>query len=487
MSISTSKYPKGLLALCFMQLTSMVGFMYIFSMATLYMTKRLGFSDKEAVTLFGSFGAIVFGLPLFGGFLGDKYLGYKFSVFISTITCGIGLLLISIPNAFFFTCGLACYAISTCVQVPNMYCLVGNLYGKNDERRHGGFTLAYVAMNIGAFAATASSGFLSTHWGYSHTYIFGSIVMFSTLIAYFLGNKHFDDGFKTLDEQHSSRQIQMHGLKDRIKGIALFLIAIPVCAFAFNYPDACNNLILLVGALAAVYIIILSLRYEALQRKKLLVFLVLTLVSIGWGTLYMMAPTVLTLFVERNVDRHLFDIVIPASSVLGLNPLFIVLLGPLLSLLWLKLSHRKKNPSGAFKLSLGVIMMGIGFIILVPAILNANNLGLSAFYWIVISYFFQTMGELFVNPVGFALVGSLAPPGRDGFLMGFFQLGTGVASVLMSYMASATNKLEGITAPLKTNAMYQHAFWHYGLYSLILGFAALLFVPYFSKIIRQES
>src|SRR3989338_10994824 len=161
MNTTHSRYPKGLIALCWMQATTMVGFMFIFSMGTLYMTKRLGFSDKEAVTLFGAFGAIVYGLPLFGGFLGDKFLGFKFAVAFSTLLCGAGLLLVAIPNKFFFLLGLACYAISTCVQVPNMYCLVGNLYDKNDERRHGGFTLAYVAMNIGALIATWSSGYLS--------------------------------------------------------------------------------------------------------------------------------------------------------------------------------------------------------------------------------------------------------------------------------------------------------------------------------------
>jgi POT family proton-dependent oligopeptide transporter len=476
------KYPPGLLALCTMQATSMVGFMLIFSMSTLYMTHVLGFSDKNAVTLFAAFGAIVYGLPLFGGFLGDKYLGYKFSVLVSTILCGIGLLLISIPKPFFFIIGLACFSISTCVQVPNTYCLVGNLYDKQDERRHGGFTLAYVAMNIGAFAATFGSGFLSTHLGYSATFIAGAVIMFSTLIAFFLANKYFDDGFRSNDNIAVK---VIHDTKSRIKGLVLYFLAIPICALGFHHPDVCNNLILIIAVLAAIYIFVIGFQYDSVQRKKLYVFLALTTVSIGWGVLYMMAPTVLTLFVERNVDRHFLGLLIPPSSVLSLNPFFIIICGPMLSYLWLLLSHKNRNPSGAFKLSFGVILMGIGFILLVPAILSANSLGLTAFFWIILSYLFQTLGELFVNPVGYALAGTLSPPGRDGFLMGFFQLGSGAASVLMGYLASEANQLEGIKAPLQTNNMYLHAFWHYGLYSIILGMIALIFVPYFSKIIRS--
>ncbi len=485
MDTTSKQYPKGLIAVCIMQLTSMVGFMVIFSLSTLYMTKQLGYTDKAAVTLFAAYGAIVYGMPLFGGYLGDRFLGFKFSVLFSTITCGIALLFLSIPSSFFFILGLALYAISTCVQVPNLYCLVGNLYGSQDERRHGGFTLAYVAMNVGAFAATLSAGFISQRFGYSVTYIIAAIVMFSTLIAYFAGNKYFEEGFKSKDPKLTS-SIITHTVASRLKGIALFLLTIPLCALGFKYPDACNNLILLIGVLSIAYIIFISMRYESLQRKKLLVFTALTIVSIGWGTLYMMAPTVLTLFIERNVERHMLGILIPASSALGLNSLFIILVGPILSVTWVFLSQKNKNPSGALKLSLGVISMGIGFLVLVPAIMNANSLGLSAFYWIVISYFFQTVGELLVNPVGFALVGSLSPPGREGFLMGFFQLGTGVASVLMGYMASQANKLQGITAPLQTNAMYSHAFWNYGLSSVILGAIALLLVPYFAKIIRAH-
>ena len=487
MATTNNKYPKGLLALCFMQLTSMVGFMVIFSLSTLYMTKQLGYSDKAAVTLFASYGAIIYGMPLFGGFLGDRFLGFKFSVLFSTIFCGVGLILLSIHQPFFFILGLAVFAISTCLQVPNMYCLVGNLYGPEDERRHAGFTIAYVAMNVGAFVATLSAGFLSEHVGYSITYLLSALVMFSTLIAYFSGQKYFDDGFKSVSEHRISTRVFEHNVRSRIKGIFLFFLAIPVCVLGFSYPDVCNNLILLIGALAVLYILVVGVRYESLQRKKLYVFVTLTIVSIGWGTLYMMAPTVLTLFIERNVDRHFLGFFVPTASVISLNAFFIITIGPVLSVLWVYLSQKNKNPSGALKLSLGVIFMGLGFLALVPGIAHANSLGLSAFYWIIISYFFQTVGELFVNPVGYALVGSLAPPGREGFFMGFFQLGTGVASVLMGYMASEANKLQGVTAPLQTNKMYSLAFWHFSMYSIVLGVLALFLVPYFAKIIRQRA
>lgn len=478
------KYPKGLFSIFWMQVTTMVGFAYIFAMATLYCTKELGFTDQHAYTLFAAYGAIVYGVPLFGGFLGDRFLGHKFSVLFGVIISGIGLLLMAIHNLYAFYIGLACFAISTCLQVPNIYCLVGQLYDKHDERRHSGFTLAYVGMNIGSLAASASSGYLINLIGFRMTFVVGAIVMFMTLIAYYQGQSHFSEGFIRKDDMDANPTV--FTLTDRIKGLALFFIAIPICVVAFNYPELCNKLILIFGIGITLFIAIYAFRFTNLQRSKLIVFLLLTVVSIGWGTLYMIAPTVLTIFIERNVDRHFWGFLIPTSSVYSLNPFFIVTIGPLLSYLWIMLTRRGHNPSGAFKLTLGVVIMGLGYLVLVPAIASANTLGFSAFYWIILSYLLQTIGELLVNPVGYALVGSLSPPRWEGFLMGYFQLGSGVASVLMGYMASMTSKLEGITNPIQTNGMYSHAFAQYSYYSLALGIGAMLFVPYFARVIRAK-
>lgn len=452
MVIKNVKQAKGLIGVCIIQIFTMIGFMYLFSLMTLYCTQKFYLSDHQAYILFAAYGSIVFGLPLFGGYLGDKFLTHKKAVLYSIPIQSLALILMSINNIDVFYFALAIFAISTCLQTPNIYCLVGELYSIDHPKRQQAFALAYIAVNLGAVFATGTAGFLSQKLGYGMTFIIGGILNFGALIGYFLCRNEIKN---TKDDSRLT-----------IYGFLLLIMSIFICMLLFHYSEICNLLILAFAIGITLLLIFLSFRQSAQIQKNLLIFIFITWVAVGFGALFVLTPTVLTLFIERNVNRHFFSILIPTPTIMIINSLIIVFLGPFISL---KDKKAKPDSSLALKFSLGIILMGISFVVLVLGICFSNQFGVTALIWIAICYILQAFAELYVNPIGYSLSHSLAPKGMEASLLGFFQLNFGLASAIMSYFSLMATDLQGNVNPLITNKMYLQAFSHYSLFSISLG------------------
>lgn len=458
----TNTANRGLLGICLMQVFSMIGFMYVFSLMTLYCTQAFHLTDHQAYTLFAAYGAIIFGCPLFGGYLGDNFFGHKRATLYAIPIQTIAILLMAISNLHIFYAAVAIFAVGTCLQVPNLYCLVGELFPITHPKRQHAFILAYIAVNIGGVIATSSAGFLSQHLGYPITFIIGAILNSGGFLGYLL-----------LNELQGEKKFS---LSQKFYGTILLWLAIPLCIMAFHFPEICNALILAFGLIITVFLIFYSFRLEASKRKKLRVFLFITWISIGFGALFVMTPTVLTLFIERNVYRELFGITIPTPTIMAINSLIIVILGPFLGI---RNKQIKSEADASFKLSCGILLMGLSYLILVAGIYFSGALGFIGLFWIVLCYIAQAIAELYVNPIGYSLSHSLAPQGMEASLLGFFQLGSGIASVLMSYFSTMTSKLEGQINPHITNPMYLKAFANYGSITILLGVFSLIALKIF--------
>ncbi len=213
-----------------------------------------------------------------------------------------------------------------------------------------------------------------------------------------------------------------------------------------------------------------------------MVFWILLVVGVMFWALYMLAPSALNIFVDRNVNRTILGHVIPTVTVQSLNPFFIMTLGPLLSLFWLHSTKHKLLFSAPAKFALGILLMGVGYLVIVPGIMSASTAGMVAIVWIVLSYLLQTVGELFVGPVGFAMVGDLVPPRMEGVMMGVWQLSTGVAGALSDYLANLTVAPENVTQPVQTNPIFAHSFLQFGLMAVGVGLLTMLMTPKLAKI-----
>lgn len=443
---SNTRYPSGVLPVFFLQMFCMIGFSVLFAILTLYCTHELHLTDQQAYNITCAFNAQVFALSILGGYLGNRWMGYNLSFIVGACLAIAGYIFLLSTNLNLFHCGLAMFALSQGLMVPSLYLILGNLYCHGDNRRDSGFILAYIGMNVGSLFASMIAGAVSQYYSYHLVLLIGVIFSFLTLIFYFIFQPK-----KTIVTETPS-------IISKIMGILIIIIFIPIVMILLDHVKWNNTLLISLGTIIIISLSFIALRNKTREiRKKLLLFLLLSILSIFFWSLYLLAPTILPIFTERNVDRSIFDIIIPAASFSVLNPFFIIILGPLTGWLWLRLAKSNRKISILGKFSLGLLLMGIGYLILAIGILAHNQSGYIFWGWIVLSYFSQTLGELCIGPIGYAMVGELIPPKQEGLMMGVWQLMSGVAGVLTNYFSNFIGKTNN-TSPLITNHVYFSTF-----------------------------
>jgi len=333
-------------------------------------------------------------------------------------------------------------------------------------------------MNVGSFLASIFSGPISDKYGYWAAFFVGLVFAVLTLINYLLYQYKFKPVIiDKLTREHAA------SISARSKwfGFLITLLFIPLISALMDHPAWNNTILIALGILGTVIVLMVAIKQPPNVRNKLLVFLILSIIAMAFWALYLLAPTVLPLFTERNIDRNLFSFVIPTASYSSLNPFFIITLGPILSIIWLRLSKKNITMSTPAKFAVGLILMGAGYLLLALGIRFHNPLGLIAMIWLVGSYFLQTVGELFVGPIGYSMVGTLVPKEQEGLMMGIWQLFTGVAGVFTDYLSTLTGGDNSVTNPLLTNPDYSHTFLLCGGITVVIGLFTLILAPHLNR------
>ena len=470
--------PRGFFIPFYVQLFMFVGFSMIIALTTLYETKELGFTDSHAYTLFAAYYSLLYGLPFLGGYLGGRLLGSQLAITLGLVFATIGLLVLSFPALLTLYIGLGFFVVGITLIIPNINVVLGRLYEPDDYRRDSGFTFNYVGYNISGFIAILSSGYIVRQFGYSTAFFISMLFSLASLLIFLIGLKRLTKAIKAPSEE-------VFNNKSKLLGVFISIITIPIAALLFDHSKFNDGLLLLAGITAVALIIFFALREKEAARTKLFVFLVLLIIGLAFWSLYALEPTVFALFIDRNVNRHILQSTIPTSSLLSLNPLFIVLSGILLIIVWGYLEKRGLATSIPAKFAIAVILMGSGYFVLLLGIHYANASGLIGLGWIIFSYFLQTFGELFIGPIGFSMVGTLVPKRLENLMMGIWQLTVGISSALSGYMAQLVTTPDHLTNPLQTNPVYSHSFLLYGSIAIIIGIIAALASPKLTRMIGQ--
>lgn len=235
----------------------------------------------------------------------------------------------------------------------------------------------------------------------------------------------------------------------------------------------------------ALVVVFFMYQESVIDRKKMFASLILTAISVGFWALYNQTFTSLTLFADRNMQQHFLGIPVNASTMQFFNPLFIILLSPLISALWVKLGQRHANPTVHTKFFLGVVFMTLGFLILPIGIYGFAQQGLVSSWWLVISYFLQTIGELLISPVGLAMITILTPKRRVGMMMGvwfFAQAASFAVGGSLANLAAIPENLDKMASLV----IYNRAFLIFGVISLALAFVSAGLVPYLKRLTGES-
>ncbi|MDF2691134.1 MAG: hypothetical protein K0S29_989 [Gammaproteobacteria bacterium] len=468
------KHPKSLWVLSASSIFYCFAFGTITSLLTLYLIQKLGMKSADAYNLFAALLSLLFTLPLLGGFLGQR-LGYKTSIIAGSILCMVSCFLLCLPDLVYQYLGIAGFAAGNAFVTPNMYALVGLGYKEHDINRNSGYTLYYLIFNFGFLASIFSAGIIAQYFGYPAAFALSGILLLVS-IAIFIGFKHWiisDEGPKNL--AFSSISLTVLGL------------GLSVLAFVLLRHLALNNVllwILVVGASIGMLYYAFK-QKDKIARYKMLALLILCILSIGFWSLYMLEPSLLTVFIAQNVNRHLFNFTIPASSYYSLDSFFVIILGFFFSWLWKFLAKRNQEPSLPTKFALSLTTMGAGYLVFVLGIMLVDNqAALVNSGWIVLGYALLASAELMISPIGLSMIGVLMPKGNEGLGMGIWQTFTGLSGIISGYLANLAVTPDSGT-PVQTNPIFAASLLKIGLGTVIIGVIAACLVPFIKKLLKS--
>lgn len=271
---------------------------------------------------------------------------------------------------------------------------------------------------------------------------------------------------------------------------AALALAVPVLALLVLQSIVTGMLLLVVGTAALGWIGYTAFHSEPVQRDRLLVIVALMFFHMVFWACFEQAGSSINLFTARNVERTVFDWTIPAAMFQSVNPLYIILLAPLFSGLWLMLGRRRREPSTPDKFALGILLLAAGFGALAAGAAAVGADGRTSLLWLLLGYFFITTGELCLSPVGLAMVTRLAPGRIVGAIMGAWFLSVAFAhylAALIAKLASVPRTDTGTLAAIETAPIYGDVFLKIALVAAGISFALFLIAPWLKARMHEKS
>ena len=441
--------PRGLATLFFTEMWERFSFYGMRALLILFMTASvadggLGFDTNKAGAIYGLYGAGVYLTAMPGGWLADHVLGQRKAVLIGGIIIALGHFSMALPGTGLFFFGLLLIVMGTGLLKPNISAMVGGLYPEGGSRRDAGFSIFYMGINIGVTFAPLVVGYLGQRVSWHVGFGVAGVGMVLGLIQFVLGGKTLGDVGRFVPRERSPEGAPRRGgSRGMGLGVVVVLVGVLVALQVLGVVDLTSA----VGLANAGGFIILSLAIAFFaymftagglapeEKKRLVVIGVLFLGSTLFWAGFEQAGSSFNLFADKFTDRELFGWPIPASFFQAVNGAFIILLAPAFAWLWLWLNKRGYEPSSPTKFSLGLVLLGGGFLVMVGASLAAAGGRAVSPMWLVLTYLLHTFGELCVSPVGLSTVTKLAPARAVGLMMGVWFMSMSLGSLIAGRVA----------------------------------------------------
>ena len=444
-SLQTStRHPKQLYILFFAEMWERFSFYGMKALLIAYMVTQLKFDEPKAYAILGSYAALVYTMPMFGGLMADRFLGYRRAIMFGGILMTIGHLILAVPQDWSFFFGMAFIICGNGFFKPNISSLVGTLYADNDPRKDSGFSLFYMGINIGAALGGLLCGYVGQKINWHYGFGLAGIFMIIGLIGFYLGKKSLQE--KGLPPNPEALKKPVWGfIKTEYLIYGGTLLVVPLVVTLFNMYEAMDYIMLGLGIASFAYIIYIAMKMEKVARFKLFAALVMIIFSILFWAFYEQNSGSLNLFAMRNVDMNFLGYNLPPLSVNNfLPPGWVIILSFFFAWLWPWLSKKGKEPSTPLKFAISFILMGIGFYVFYLAC-NANTInGLIPLWAFVAGYFFIISGELCISPIGLSMITKLSPGKIVAMMMGIWFFASAVGEFLASKIGAMMSVPEAV-------------------------------------------
>jgi proton-dependent oligopeptide transporter, POT family len=440
-------HPVGLATLFFTEMFERYSYYGMRALLIYFLTDKianggLGFPDSKAGAVYGVYTSMVYLLCLGGGWIADRITGKRHAVLVGGILIAAGEFCLFVQSEISFYTGLVLLMFGTGLLKGNVSVIVGQLYAPGDPRRDSGFSIFYMGINLGAFISPLICGAVAHAYGWRAGFGVAGAGMLIGVIQYVIFSPYLGEaGLRvpsTGDPEKDRRQ----------KRKAIFSVGTGLAAFALLGFMAATGVIQInaesIGDIVGWGLFVISAvvfswllmgkGWTLAERKRSAAILVLFIASALFWAAFEQAGSSLSLFAERSTHRSLFGYDYPASWFQSVQPIFVILFAPVFGWIWLAMG--KREPSSPAKFALGLLFGGLAFAILVIPAMSAQNGAQVAQWWLVTTYFLQTVGELCLSPVGLSAMTKLAPERAGGFIMGIWFVSTSIGNFLAGKAAS---------------------------------------------------
>ena len=483
-------HPKGLFVLFFAEMWERFSYYGMRALLIFYLVQHWLFSDGEASVIYGAYTALVYITPVVGGYLADHYLGQRKAVLFGAVLLTIGHFLMAFegtggqadPTINIFWLALAFIIVGSGFLKANISVIVGQLYRRTDVRRDGAYTIFYMGINLGAASGSIIAGWLGQTYGWAYGFGAAGFGMLLGLLVFIWGRPFLLGRGEPADPAVLRQRKAGLPFEWLLYGIGLALVAL--CWFMVQHQSLVGTLLGVFGGALVLYVVGTAVtRLPRDDRDRIFAALFLIFGSILFWALFEQAGSSLNLFTDRNVDRTILGIDVPASVFQSINAIYIVLLAPVFAGLWTMLGRRGLEPSVPVKFALGLAQLGLGFLVLVAG--SAGD-GLTPVLFIFLIYLLHTTGELCLSPVGLSAMNRLAPAHMASIIMGTWFFASATGNFAAGLIAAATGA-ESAAGEGAGKQVVLDVYTTVGWVAIGVGVAVLLVSPLVTRLMHLDT
>jgi proton-dependent oligopeptide transporter, POT family len=438
-------HPRGLATLFFTEMWERFTYYGMRAILVLFLVGAieaggLGLDDRTGNAIYGLYISATYLLSLAGGWIADRLTGAQRAVWWGGILIMIGNGCLAAGSSQLFFLGLVIISFGTGLLKPNISAIVAQLYPEGGSRRDAGFSIFYMGINLGAFLGSTLVPILAHEFGWRIGFGAPALGMLIGLVQFaatkhYLGHAGVEPG--VVGKSAESNRNAWWAVS------VTTAIAVAIVVAAIGGVISIDPVTLLSGSFWAmvafavgyfVYLLMFA-GLDLVERKRVLVMIALFVACAMFWAGFEQTGASLNLFADRHTDRNVFGWMMPAGVLQNINPMFIILFSPVFAALWINLGRRNMDLSAPAKFALGLIFMGVGFLVMYFAAQYVVQGQEVLPTWLILTYMFHTWGELCLSPVGLSSMSKLAPTRFVGQALGVWFLATAIGNNLAGQIA----------------------------------------------------
>lgn len=481
-------HPKGLIVLFFTEMWERFSYYGMRGLFVLYLVANVddggfGWTQVEALSLYGTYTMMVYLMSIPGGILADKFIGQKKAVMIGGALLVAGHGIMAIPGQTSFFIAITLIVLGVGALKANISTMVGGLYKKGDVRRDKGFILFYMGINLGSVLSAIIVGYVGQQYGWHYGFGLAGIGMLFGQLQFMYGQKYLVNVGNYLKPEVVEGEEEGTNHLQRLLEAPLVLtltVLIMLLGTYMTYLGFTGTgwsyilygiLVMIAGPALGIGINIYRLELDSVEKDRIVVLLVAFLIVIAFWGAFEQAGGLMNLFAENKTDRNILGIwQATAAQFQSLNPAFILIFGVAVANFWIMWRKSGREESAIFKMAIGNMIMGLGFVVMVGASTVSDDGQLASYWWLVGAYLLHTIGELCSSPVALSFITKLAPIRYGSIMMGLYFAMTGLG-----------NKVAGLLGESSSEYGETQVYAGIAIFSIAFGLLLMVFLKKLKK------